>query len=500
MSLGILSDSTLPLPILLDTVRHSETGHLSLDQARTARSRAGAIGPYQFLERFLPEFGYGMPTDIPVADVQDPDRARELAGQYITGYSLHHNFRTPLQKLVAYNMGPSAAAKWIARGENIDELPLETQQYITRAAEYLTQNQQPTTEEPQMANNTLLGLPFDMEQFEVLSGMAARGNPMAAAAVEQMANEEMNRRRAAAQSVETTAPQGGALSTAANAQSPNPALTTVQAAPAPPTSAPVRIPITQNNGFSMNPMPPATNRRDQSMLAMPTAPKSNFNDMLIRMGAAGLDASAEGGLQALGAIGQAYGDIKSEEASAALEIYKAQLKAMGKKKGGGGAAASGAAIVNDDIGRALTLLQDDNEGFFTNLFQGDLLPATGFGAYLAGLPNTDAKALSNKLRTIQANISFDKLQAMREASPTGGALGQVSTFELQNLMAVFGSLEQSQSNEELQYNLRRLQQVYNDIVHGPGNHQYGSFSTGGQPSGMTSSNLNAARAIVAGQP
>ena len=102
------------------------------------------------------------------------------------------------------------------------------------------------------------------------------------------------------------------------------------------------------------------------------------------MGAAGLDASAEGGLQALGAIGKAYGDIESEEASNALEIYKAQLKAMGKKKGGGGAAASGAAIVNDDIGRALTLLQDDNEGFFTNLFQGDLLPATGFGAYLAG--------------------------------------------------------------------------------------------------------------------
>ena len=88
---------------------------------------------------------------------------------------------------------------------------------------------------------------------------------------------------------------------------------------------------------------------------------------------------------------------------------------------------------------------------------------------------------------------------MREASPTGGALGQVSTFELQNLMAVFGSLEQSQSNEELQYNLRRLQQVYNDIVHGPGNHPYGSFSTGGAVA-PSSSNLNAARAIVAGQP
>ena len=122
MSLGILSDPTLPFPILLDTVRHAETGHLSLDQARNARSRAGAIGPYQFLERFLPEFGYGMPANIPVADVQDPARARELAGQYITGYSLHHDFTTPLQKLVAYNMDHRLLRR-IARGEKINELP-----------------------------------------------------------------------------------------------------------------------------------------------------------------------------------------------------------------------------------------------------------------------------------------------------------------------------------------------------------------------------------------
>ena len=133
-----------------------------------------------------------MPANIPVADVQDPARARELAGQYITGYSLHHDFTTPLQKLVAYNMGPSAAAKWIARGENIDELPLETQQYITRAAEYLTQNQQPNTEEPQMANNTLFGLPFDAGQAAVLQQMADHGNPMATAIMEQM-REQMNR-------------------------------------------------------------------------------------------------------------------------------------------------------------------------------------------------------------------------------------------------------------------------------------------------------------------
>ena len=141
----------------------------------------------------------------------------------------------------------------------------------------------------------------------------------------------------------------------------------------------------------------------------------------------------------------------------ALEIYKARLKAAGKRQGSG-AATTGAQVVNDDISRSLDLIREDQDGFWGNFFKADL-PATGWFSYLSALPGTDAKALSNRLRTIQANISFDKLQAMREASPTGGALGQVSTFELQNLMAVFGSLEQSQSAEDLEYNLLRLRRA-----------------------------------------
>ena len=61
---------------------------------------------------------------------------------------------------------------------------------------------------------------------------------------------------------------------------------------------------------------------------------------------------------------------------------------------------------------------------------------------------------------------------MREASPTGGALGQVSNQELSSLQAVFGNLDQSQSEEDLKYNLKMLQHVYNNIVHGVGNHPF----------------------------
>ena len=69
------------------------------------------------------------------------------------------------------------------------------------------------------------------------------------------------------------------------------------------------------------------------------------------------------------------------------------------------------------------------------------------------------------MTTIKGNIGFDKLQALRDASPTGGALGQVSTFELETLQAVFGSLKQSQSEEQLRYNLERFQNTYNDLIH-----------------------------------
>jgi len=118
---------------------------------------------------------------------------------------------------------------------------------------------------------------------------------------------------------------------------------------------------------------------------------------------------------------------------------------------------SGSMVVNDALARADELL-----GGWT----------TGYASYLKGLPATDAKAVDSLFETVKANIGFDKLQAMREASPTGGALGQVSDRELKALQAVFGNLDQAQSEEMLRYNMRMLQHVYNNIIHGEGNHPY----------------------------
>lgn len=86
------------------------------------------------------------------------------------------------------------------------------------------------------------------------------------------------------------------------------------------------------------------------------------------------------------------------------------------------------------------------------------------GSMTERLAGTPANAVNELLTTIKANIGFDKLQAMREASPTGGAIGQVSNFEQQLLQATFGSLNQSQPTEQLLYNLRLIRAIFDDIA------------------------------------
>lgn len=112
-------------------------------------------------------------------------------------------------------------------------------------------------------------------------------------------------------------------------------------------------------------------------------------------------------------------------------------------------------IVNQEIGRALEII--DNSG----------LPTTGaIGNLLSGVGGTGARDLRGLLDTIRANAGFDRLQQMRDASPTGGALGAVSERELAFLQSTIGNLEQSQSTEQLKFNLRRLQRIYENMLNG----------------------------------
>ena len=139
-----------------------------------------------------------------------------------------------------------------------------------------------------------------------------------------------------------------------------------------------------------------------------------------------------------------------------------------------------AKVVADDIGRVKGLV--DKPG------------AVGLGAEtLSTMPWTTAANVKALLDGIRANIGFDKLQAMRAASPTGGALGQVSDSENKLLQSTLGSLTQAQSRDQFKYTLDRLENQYLDIIHGKGNRPGKTGPASGGLSAAEQQELNALR-------
>lgn len=84
----------------------------------------------------------------------------------------------------------------------------------------------------------------------------------------------------------------------------------------------------------------------------------------------------------------------------------------------------------------------------------------GFGSMLSAVPQSSARDLRAKLETVKARLGFDELERMREASPTGGALGQVAVQELVSLQSTVASLDQAQSPEQLAAALQKVDRHY----------------------------------------
>ena len=79
----------------------------------------------------------------------------------------------------------------------------------------------------------------------------------------------------------------------------------------------------------------------------------------------------------------------------------------------------------------------------------------------AGTPRAD---MIEGLKPIVASLGFDKLEQMRLASPTGGALGQVSNIELDALQKSVGSLGLDQSPEVFYKNLQKVKRHYKNML------------------------------------
>jgi len=138
------------------------------------------------------------------------------------------------------------------------------------------------------------------------------------------------------------------------------------------------------------------------------------------------------------------------------------------------------AIALGDINHAKELVNDKD--FW-------VIPTTGAAGYfMSKIHGTKAYTLSKTLESLKASIGFDRLQEIRNASATGGALGPVSDKENELLQSAYGSLDIGLPAEQLKYNLDRYCAIAQHYLKGDlknyigedGRLQDSIFSAGGE--------------------
>ena len=218
------------------------------------------------------------------------------------------------------------------------------------------------------------------------------------------------------------------------------------------------------------PQRPTGNARGSSM----AYGKIGIGEQMMRAGLKGLGASDQGMSASLGAMGQSYGEtqdanratlIAKEKADEATRIanarqagLNAKALASAKKAKGGPPTAVYKTATLSAITRIKGLLDaESGANPFDNV--------SGWtGSLLSSVPGTPAHDVFNSINTIEAAVGFDRLQKMRDDSPTGGALGQVTERELALLSQSLGSLKQSSSREQFVANLNAVEKHYQAAV------------------------------------
>lgn len=94
------------------------------------------------------------------------------------------------------------------------------------------------------------------------------------------------------------------------------------------------------------------------------------------------------------------------------------------------------------------------------------LPATGsLGKMTAGIPESNAAEVRRQVAVLKSNATIEALNAMRQQSPTGGALGNVTEGEGQMLAAKAGALDPDSPN--FARDLNDYEETLLRTVHGP---------------------------------
>lgn len=130
----------------------------------------------------------------------------------------------------------------------------------------------------------------------------------------------------------------------------------------------------------------------------------------------------------------------------------------------GGPADKKAPTGQDAAGKLVGIIEAIDNAYADSADNGGL-GETGFtGGILRDVQGTAAYDLAGKLKKIDADSAFSALQKMREESPTGGALGQITERELDLLKSTVANLDPNLSQEEFVRQLGIAKGVYLDML------------------------------------
>jgi len=122
---------------------------------------------------------------------------------------------------------------------------------------------------------------------------------------------------------------------------------------------------------------------------------------------------------------------------------------------------------------------------------------TGTTGTLPNIPGSAAADLEARLHTLKNQVGIAVIQAMRDASKTGGALGNVSNFELQSVQNALASLDKAQSPQAMRESLQQIIDYVagaKERLHSAYARQYGERKTTEparyQPGGQTATQVS----------
>ena len=154
----------------------------------------------------------------------------------------------------------------------------------------------------------------------------------------------------------------------------------------------------------------------------------------------------------------------------------AEARASGKERT--------ASVVTKNIDSLIGAIEKEEKATGVDRFNPSVRITGIPGKAFEGMPGGARITAKGYIDTIKANIGFDRLDQMRQESPTGGALGQIAVEEIRFLQSSLGSLDLDADPAVLKKNLQDIKKTYDNVMRKaaayPNAAKYG-FGTGAEP-------------------